>query len=215
MTGPAGQAERNQTLKLHVDQSEEYESLYTKAAGKKLTWDWLVAGFPLLTAGDAAPGSLLPVLAVSRAGVTTAFPMRWGLTYPPVPGRDPGRFVIMTSADKAFRRPELHRCAVLVSWYSRPEILRSGDGTEKTSGRSYLFQAAGEETMWLPGFYRMEKGLPVFALASMKPAPGLQRFGAYAPVVLARRDVSAWIDPAARTEALLSLPAVGLVWEAA
>ena len=69
--------------------------------------------------------------------------------------------------------------------------------------------------MWLPGFYRMEKGKPVFALASMKSEPGLQRFGASAPVVLARRDVSAWIDPAARTEELLSLPAVGLVWEAA
>ena len=71
----------------------------------------------VLTSGEIRPTNVVPVIASSKAGNRSVFPMKWGFT---VPGRP---LLINARTETAGEKPMFreawngHRCIVPASWY--------------------------------------------------------------------------------------------------
>ena len=85
----------------------------------------------------------------------------------------PGRSLLVnarveTAAEKpTFKEAwEKHRCIVPASWYYEWEHLTGNSGQKKV-GDKYMIQPRGSSMTWLAGLYRIEDGLPVFAVLTL------------------------------------------------
>ena len=99
--------------------SPKLEPIAEAAKRSKLYYNnigWL--GKPVLTEGEIFPNSIVPVLAPSRTGKKTAYPMWWGYKIQGL-GRPLVNARSETAAEKeTFRESWVeHRCAVPASWY--------------------------------------------------------------------------------------------------
>ena len=113
--------------------SPKLEPIAEAAKRSKLYYNnigWL--GKPVLTEGEIFPNSIVPVLAPSRNGKKTAYPMWWGYKIQGL-GRPLVNARSETAAEKeTFRESWVeHRCAVPASWYYEWEHFKSPSGKVK------------------------------------------------------------------------------------
>jgi len=191
-------------------ETDELKEILSEVQKTRLADQFLRAGNAIRSTGEFRPSNVAPVLATAKNGARAVFPMRWGFQLP-------GRQLLVnarseTAAQKStFREAwERHRCIIPASWYYEWEH------TDGKSGQTmYTIQARGAVVIWLAGLYRMEEGLPVFAVLTREPAEALRRIHDRMPLILPRELVNAWIDPKTRPENLLKYAVTDMVAEKA
>ena len=167
------------------------------------------SGEPLEAEGEIFPSSVLPVLAVNKAGEQRVFPMKWGFS-------GTGRLLINARAETAAERPAFreswarHRCVIPASWYFEWE-----HDEKKRAVRKYALRPETEGLIWLAGLYRMENGIPVFVILT-RPADGsLTWMHDRMPVLLPRAGIRDWISPDTPPESVMQTCLTKLRWEQA
>ena len=92
--------------------TEEIREIIAEVQRSQLSGKFIKAGNAILTSGEIRPTNVVPVIAPSRAGRRTAFPMKWGFQ---IPGRS---LLVNARVETAAEKPtfkeawEKHRCIV-------------------------------------------------------------------------------------------------------
>ncbi len=192
--------------------NEEIREIIEEVRSSPLIGKYIKAGSAILTSGEIRPTNVVPVIAPNRSGRPAAFPMRWGFQ---IPGRS---LVVNARTETAAQKPtfreawEKHRCVIPASWYFEWEHLTGISGQKKT-GDKYMIQPRGASAAWLCGLYRMEEGLPVFAVLTREPSEELRRLHDRMPLMLPKDRIAEWIRPDAEPEALLKYALTDMVTE--
>lgn len=151
----------------------------------------------LKTSGEIRPTDTAPVIATSRAQKPSAFAMSWGYSLPD------GKRIINARSESAEGRPLFHdgmlqrRCAVPAISYFEWERSRP----QKTK---YAIRPVDAGLMYMAGIYRIESGLPVFAILTREPAEHISFIHNRMPVILPPDLISGWINPKYRAGDILS-----------
>ena len=195
--------------------SPKLEPIAEAAKRSKLYYNnigWL--GKPVLTEGEIFPASIVPVLASSKGGRKTAYPMWWGYKVQGL-GRPLVNARSETAAEKEIFRESWvgHRCAVPASWYYEWEHL-TGNSGQKITGRKFMIQPKNVQAVWLAGLYRIEEGLPVFTILTRDAEGELRRIHDRMPVILPKALVAEWVRPDAAPEHIVSKALTEAVAEA-
>ena len=194
--------------------TEEIRDIIAEAQNSLLADKFIRAGNAVLTSGEIRPTNVVPVIASDRRGRRASFPMRWGFQ---IPGRS---LVVNARTETAAQKPtfkeawEKHRCIIPASWYYEWQHLIGNAGQKKT-GDKYMIQPLGSSMTWLAGLYRMEDGLPVFAVLTKEPTKGLSLIHDRMPLILPKDLIDAWINPDYRPEDLLKYALSEMVLEKA
>ena len=157
-------------------------------------------GKNVLVSGEIRPTDVVPVIAPGRDGARAAFPMQWGFR---LPG---GSLVVNARLETAAQKPSFReswagrRCAIPACWYYEWEHRVGPDG--KTTIK-YRIRPAAAPVTWLCGLYRMEGGLPVFAVLTRDAPADLAWLHERMPLILPSDRIDAWIQPSTRPESLL------------
>lgn len=194
--------------------TEEFRDVIAEVQKSLLADKFIRAGNAVLTSGEIRPTNVLPVIASDRRGRRASFLMRWGFQ---IPGRS---LVVNARTETAAQKPtfkeawEKHRCIIPASWYYEWQHLIGNAGQKKT-GDKYMIQPLGSSMTWLAGLYRMEDGLPVFAVLTKEPTKGLSLIHDRMPLILPKDLIDAWINPDYRPEDLLKYALSEMVLEKA
>ena len=192
--------------------TDEIREIVEEVQRSLLSQKFIRAGNAVLTSGEMRPTNVLPVIATGRSGKRAAFPMKWGFQ---IPGRS---LIVNARTETAAQKPtfreswERHRCVIPASWYYEWEHLTGNAGQKKT-GAKYMIQPRGSDMTWLCGIYRMEEGLPAFAVLTREPAGELGRIHDRMPLILPGNLVDEWIRPDTRPEDLLPYALTDMVFE--
>ena len=194
--------------------NEEIRDIIAEVQRSRLSGRFIKAGNAILTSGEIRPSNVVPVIASGRNGKKAAFPMKWGFQ---IPGRS---LIVNARTETAFEKPtfkdswEKHRCIIPASWYFEWEHLIGNTG-QKKNGDKYMIQPRGSSMTWLAGLYRMEEGLPVFAVLTKEPTPELQHIHDRMPLIFPKDLICEWIRPDAKPKELLQYAVSDLVAEKA
>ena len=166
-------------------------------------------GIPLQPEGEIFPSSVLPVLAVNKAGEQRVFPMKWGFSGPK------GLLInarAETAAEKeTFREAwKAHRCVIPASWYFEWE-----HDEKKKAGQKYALRPEEQGLIWLAGLYRMEEGLPVFVVLTRPADESIAWMHDRMPVMLPRSGIGEWIRPESDPDNALKTCVTRVRWERA
>ena len=182
--------------------TEETRVLIAAVQKSQLTGKFIKSGSAVLTSGEIRPTNVVPVIATGRNGKKAVFPMRWGFQ---IPGRS---LLVNARSETAGEKPtfkeswEKHRCIIPASWYFEWEHLLSPTGQMKT-GAKYMIQPCDSSMTWLAGLYRIEDGLPVFAVLTREPSEPLRRIHDRMPLIFPREHIAEWIDPRTNPQEVL------------
>lgn len=188
-------------FRLTTDFDELLRSLPALLASR-LAAEFLRAGKSVLTAGDVRPGDVVPAFAPGRDGTRAAFPMKWGFR---MPG---GPLLVNARTESADRKPTFadswarRRCAIPAAWYYEWEHVLSPSG-RRVPGRKYRLHPPASPMLWLCGLYRMEDGLPAFAILTREAPSGLAHMHDRMPLILPPDLLDDWLRPSTRPEDLL------------
>ena len=155
----------------------------------------------------------MPVIASSKAGKKTVFPMIWGYHVDGV-----GRVIANARAESAAEKPTfreswaMHRCIIPASWYYEWEHIPTASGRTK-AGDKYAIMPKGGELTCLCGLYRMENGYPHFVILTRAPGESVAAIHDRMPMILSEADAERWIDPAVNPHVLLSAALTDMVAE--
>lgn len=194
--------------------NEEIRAIIAEVQRSQLSGRFIKAGNAILTSGEIRPTNVVPVIASGRNGNKAAFPMKWGFQ---IPGRS---LIVNARTETAFEKPtfkdswEKHRCIIPASWYFEWEQL-IGNAGQKKNGDKYMIQPRGSSMTWLAGLYRMEEGLPVFAVLTKETTPELQNIHDRMPLIFPKDLIQEWIKPDAKPKELLRYAVTDLVAEKA
>lgn len=167
---------------------------------------------PVTTEGEVFPGAMVPVLATSRAGRKTAFPMIWGYNVQGI-----SRLIVNARSETAQEKQSFkegwaaHRCVIPASWYYEWEHRLSPAGKPVT-GEKYAIQPRGQQLTWLCGLYRMEDGLPHFVVLTRDSGESIAFLHDRMPLILPEQDVDRWIDPCVNPHMLLDSALTDMVF---
>ncbi len=192
--------------------TEENRALITALRQSPLSEKFIKAGNKIVTSGEIYPSNVVPVIATDKRGKKAVFPMKWGFQ---LPG---GSLLVNARTEtagekKTFKEAwEKHRCIVPASWYYEWEHLVSNTGQKKT-GEKYMIQPKGSSMTWLAGLYRVEDGLPVFAVLTKEPTAELRRIHDRMPLIFPKDLISDWISPVANPHNLLRYAVTDMVME--
>ena len=179
---------------------------YIEAANRSELKDRLSLklGRPMVTQGEVKPGDIAPVIATSRKGTVSAFPMAFGFT------SATGSLILNVRMETAAQKPmfaqawSLRRCIIPASWYFEWQHQVRSDG-RKTTGDKYLFQPEGMKAAWICGLYRFEDNLPCFVIITREAVPDIQRIHNRMPLIMPDSAVFKWIHPSEDPAALAGL----------
>ena len=144
---------------------------------------------PLITSGEVKPTDICVTVAPDKNGRRTAFPMVWGFT-----GKS--SYLFNARMESAGEKPlwkeslERRRCIVPASWYYEWGHLFSPEGKKK-----YMIQPKGATRIFMAGIYRIEEGIPHFAILTREPGEELRFIHDRMPVVLGPESAAEWIKP--------------------
>ena len=195
-------------------ETREIKEIIAKAKESLLYQRFIEIGKAVLTSGEIRPTNVVPVIAPNRDGRRTVFPMRWGFQFP---DRSP---LVNARTETAAEKPTFkeawakHRCIIPSSWYYEWEHLTSNTGKKK-AGIKYMIQPKNSNMTWLCGLYRMEDGLPAFAVLTRDPAGELCKIHDRMPLIFPQDKIGAWIDPNTKPEELLQYALTDMVFEKA
>jgi len=168
---------------------------------------------PLTVEGEIFPDALVPVLATSRSGEKTVFPMVWGYHVPGI-----SRLIANARVENAAEKPVFrdswiaHRCAVPASWYFEWEHILSPSGRAR-AGDKYALMPKGGELTWLCGLYRMENSYPHFVVLTREPGESISFIHDRMPFILPEEEIGNWIDPNHNPHMLLESALTDMVFE--
>lgn len=190
--------------RFHLEEgNEEMRRLAAAVRNSRLAAEFEAAGRALRTEGDIRPTDVVAVVAPGKDGERGAFPMRWGFR---MPG---GALVVNARVETAAGKPSFRdswarrRCAIPASWYCEWEH-RTGPDGRTVVGARYALRPVGVPVVWLCGLYRMEQGLPVFAVLTREAAEPIAWLHDRMPLILPGERVDEWIRPAGRPEEVLA-----------
>ena len=195
-------------------ETREIKDIIAQAKESLLYQRFIEIGEPVLTSGEIRPTDVVAVIAPNRDGRQTVFPMRWGFQFL---GRSPlVNARTETAAEKAAFKEAWakHRCIIPASWYYEWEHLVSNTGKKK-AGAKYMIQPKNSNMTWLCGLYRMEDGLPAFAVLTRDPAGELCKIHDRMTLIFPQDKIGAWIDPNTKPEELLQYALTDMVFEKA
>ena len=160
--------------------------------------------------GEVRPTDIVPIIAPDKAGKRKVFPMKWGYS---------GKSLILnarveTAAEKPTFKDDWirHRCIIPASWYFEWEHLRGNDGKTHT-GDKYMIQTAESPMTWLCGLYRIEDSLPVFVVITREADESIRFIHDRMPLIMPKRAVDDWIDPARDPKGLLRYSVTKMIYE--
>ena len=191
---------------------EEIREIIAEVEQSLLSRKFIKSGSAILTSGEIRPTNVVPVIAPNRHGKRSAYPMKWGFQ---IPGKS---LLVNARVETAATKPtfreswEKHRCVIPASWYYEWAHLTNSLGQKKT-GDKYMIQPKGSRMTWLCGLYRMEDGLPAFAVLTREPAEELKKIHDRMPLIIPENLIGAWIDPAANPEDVLRYALTDMVCE--
>lgn len=168
---------------------------------------------PLTTEGEVFPDSLVPVLASSKAGEKTVFPMLWGYHVPGLP-RTIANARVETVSEKANFKDgwAAHRCVIPASWYYEWQHTLSASGKKKV-GDKYAIMPKDSEMTWLCGLYRMEENYPHFVVLTRQSGESIAFIHDRMPFILPKAEIDNWIDPKRNPHMLLSEALTDMIFE--
>ena len=168
---------------------------------------------PLITEGEVFPDSLVPVIATSKSGEKSVFPMVWGFHVPGI-SRTIANARVETAAEKASFRDSwaAHRCAIPASWYYEWEHVPTPSGKSKV-GDKYAIMPKGGELTWLCGLYRLEDNFPHFVILTREPGESIAFIHDRMPFILPESEVGHWIDPNRNPHMLIGSAITDVVFE--
>ena len=161
---------------------------------------------------------MVPVIATSKAGKETVFPMVWGFTIP----RTKNPVVnarVETAKDRDLFRDswKLRRCVIPCSWYFEWEHLQNVFTGKTDTGDKYMIQPRDTAITFLAGLYRMEtsKGItyPVFTVLTRDSAPDIGFIHDRMPVILPQNLGGDWINPGNKADEIVSEALNDMVFE--
>ena len=165
--------------------------------------------------GEVKPSSVVPVIAMSRAGKRTVFPMKWGFSVPKSNGG--AGLLINARTETAAMKPTFreawtaHRCIVPASCYFEWQH----DAAKKATGTKYAIQPPGQTVTWLCGLYRIEDGYPVFVVLTKEPTAELSKIHDRMPLMLPKERIDEWISPASDPAEIVPFALSDMVMEKA
>ena len=164
----------------------------------------------VLTSGEVFPTNVAPVIASSKSGVRTVFPMKWGFT-----GKT---LLINAKSETAAIKPTFrdawssHRCIVPASWYFEWEHFLANNGKKKT-GDKFMLQPKGSSVTWLCGLYRIENGLPCYVVLTREPSEEIRFIHDRMPLMLPDQCIDEWINPAANPAEIIQKAQTDILYE--
>lgn len=194
--------------------TEEIHEIIAEVQRSQLSNKFIKDGNAILTSGEIRPTNVVPVIAPSRNGMKAAFPMKWGFQ---IPGRS---LVVNARTETVAEKPtfkeswEKRRCIIPASWYYEWEHLIGNTGQKKV-GNKYMIQPRGASMTWLAGLYRLEDGLPVFAVLTKEPTDELRQIHDRMPVILPRELIAEWVNPHSNPKELIKKSLTDVVIEKA
>ncbi len=179
----------------------------------------LLSRFPdtaaVTQSGEVKPSSVVPVIAMNRAGKRTVFPMKWGFSVPKSGGG--AGLLINARTETAASKPTFrdawaaHRCIVPASFYFEWQH----DAAKKATGTKYAIQPPDQDVAWLCGLYRMEGGLPAFVILTREPGEEIRFIHDRMPLILPKEQIDAWINPDEQPEATAAFAQTKMLCEPA
>ena len=194
--------------------TDEIREVVEEVQRSMLARRFLEAGSAVKTSGEIRPTDVVAVLASNRDGEAAVFPMRWGFRLPN------NTLLVNARSESAGEKPTFreawksHRCVIPASWYFEWEHYKTPAGKDKT-GDKYAIQPKGTGAAWLCGLYRVENGLPVFAVLTREPSEELRRIHDRMPLMLPKSAIRDWIRPDADPNEFLRLAQTDVVMEKA
>ena len=166
----------------------------------------------MVTSGEVKPADIVPVIASSKKGNKTYYPMQWGFHSENRPLLVNAR--TETAADKPLFQNawRAHRCVIPASWYYEWEHFLRPNGKRET-GEKYLIQPKHSQITWLCGLYRMENGLPHFVVLTRTPSEDIGFIHDRMPLMIRETDVDGWISPEGDPEAIACRAVTDLLYE--
>ncbi len=192
--------------------NDELRDIIAAVQRSQLSDRFIKVGNAILTAGEIRPTNVVPVLAPGKTGNLAAFPMKWGFQ---IHGRP---LIVNARVETAAEKPSFkeswirRRCIVPASWYFEWEHLIANNG-QKKAGAIYKIQPKDSSMTWLAGLYRLEEGLPVFAILTREPAEALRHIHDRMPLMLPKDLINEWTSPDAKPEDLLHYAITDTVYE--
>ena len=182
----------------YIDKTEYFHNIYNEAQKSGLA---IPIEKPLVTYGEVFPLDTIPVLAASaRTHTITAHPMQWGIM-----GSDKKRPLLNARVETASSKPTFrdlwasHRCIVPCSWYFE------WTHPEGEKGIKYVMQPKGEDRTFLCGLYKVTDKRGEVVILTRAASESARQIHDRMPLMVAEKDVEAWVDPTASSKALNDL----------
>ena len=192
--------------------TNETRALIAVVQKSQLSGKFIKAGNRIKTSGEIRPTDVVPVIATSKNGKKTVFPMKWGFQIP-------GKSLLVnarseTAAEKqTFKESwETHRCIIPASWYFEWHHYIDNDGQKKT-GDKYMIQPKGSSMTWLAGLYRIENDFPVFTVLTREPSDELRHIHDRMPLIFPKELVGDWINPQSKPKELIGYAITDMIAE--
>lgn len=211
---------------------KELREIVQAAQASPLAEKFTLAGDSMTASGgEIFPTNVVPVIASSKSGKKTVFPMKWGYA---LKGKDSKVSMILNArSETADKKPTFrdswrqHRCIIPASYYFEWEHVTDQDRrrtpdagsvmgqTRRSEKIKYAIQPKASEATWLCGLYRIENGLPHFVVLTREPGEGIRFIHDRMPLILPKDRIDAWIDPSVPAEIIASDALTDMVFESA
>ena len=207
--------------RFYISRTPEIQPYAEKAQKSTLTSPMSIAlSRPLKTEGEIRPTDMVPVIATSKTGKETVFPMVWGFTIPRTKNPVVNARVETAKDRDLFRESwKLRRCVIPCSWYIEWEHLQNEFTGKTAAGDKYMIQPQNTAITFLAGLYRMEtsKGItyPVFTVLTREPSQEISFIHDRMPVVLPQTLIGDWINPSNKADEIVSEALNDMVFEKA
>ena len=207
--------------RFYISKTPEIQPYVEKAQKSTLTSPMSIAlSRPLKTDGEIRPTDMVPVIATSKSGKETVFPMVWGFTIPRTKNPVVNAKVETANERDLFKDSWGHRrCIIPCSFYFEWEHLKNEFTGRTSTGDKYSIQPRGSGITFLAGLYRMEKSkgitYPVFTVLTRDSAPGISFIHDRMPVILPQTLVGDWINPENKADEIVSEALNDMVFEKA
>lgn len=205
--------------RFYIRQSPEIQPYIEKAEQSSLTSPMTIAlSRPFKKEGEIRLTDIVSVIAPSRSGKETVFPMVWGFTIP----RSNNPVVnarVETAKDRDLFREswQKRRCVIPCSWYFEWEHLKNEFTGKSATGDKYMIQPRNTAATFLAGLYRMEssKGItyPVFTVLTREPTQEISFIHDRMPVILPQTMIGDWINPGNKADEIISEALTDMVFE--
>ena len=207
--------EENMCCRYFIDDTADELLPYIEAAAQSKLAERMIAKLarPLKQKGEIFPTDMVPVVARSRSGAVSAFPMVWGFRSP-VSKTPVFNARSESAAEKAMFREswQSHRCIIPASYFF--EWGKAPDSPDKVK---YAIQPRGADAMWMAGLYRYEQAgdfsYPVFTILTRDSAGEMAAIHERMPVILPQGMIEHWLAPDESPEKVLRRALCDLVTE--